>query len=42
VVLVSMLALRFKAAIRPSIPSFLRMAANSERRVATSLIAPST
>jgi len=34
-------ALRLRAAIRPSMPSFLRIAANSERRVATSLIAPS-
>ena len=35
-------AFRLRAEIRPSIPSALRMPANSERRVATSLIAPST
>src|ERR1700730_12602217 len=34
-------ALRSRAEIRPSMPSVFRMAANSERRVATSLIAPS-
>ena len=38
---VSMSALRLSAATRPSMPSFFRIAANSERRVATSLIAPS-
>jgi hypothetical protein len=41
VVAVRMSALRLSAAIRPSMPSFFRTAANSERRVATSLIAPS-
>jgi hypothetical protein len=41
VVPVRMSALRLRAAINPSMPSFFRMAANSERRVATSLIAPS-
>jgi TPP-dependent 2-oxoacid decarboxylase len=41
VVPVRMSALRLSAAIRPSMPSFLRMVANSERRVATSLMAPS-
>jgi len=40
-VTVRMSALRLRAAIRPSMPSFFRMAANSERRVATPLIAPS-
>src|SRR5439155_23127108 len=32
-----MSALRLSATIRPSMPSFLRIAANSDRRVATSL-----
>ena len=41
VVAVRMSALRLSAAISPSMPSFFKMAANSERRVATSLIAPS-
>src|SRR5580704_13530498 len=41
VVAVRMSALRLSAAIRPSIPWLFRIAANSERRVATSLIAPS-
>ena len=35
------LVFRLRAAIRPSMPSAFKMAANSERRVATSLIAPS-
>jgi hypothetical protein len=39
VVAVRMSALRLSAAISPSMPSFFKMAANSERRVATSLIA---
>ena len=39
VVAIKISALRLSAAIRPSMPSFFRMAANSERRVATSLIA---
>ena len=39
VVAVRMSALRLRAAIRPSMPSFFRIAPNSERRVATSLIA---
>jgi len=41
VVPVRISALRLSAVIRPSMPSFLKMVANSERRVATSLIAPS-
>ena len=41
VVAVRMSALRLSAAISPSMPAFFKMAANSERRVATSLIAPS-
>src|SRR5712671_3843860 len=41
VVAVRMSAFRLSAAIRPSMPWFFRMAANSEWRVATSLIAPS-
>ena len=41
VVAVRISAFRLSAAIRPSMPSFFRMVANSERRVATSLIAPS-
>jgi hypothetical protein len=40
-VAVRMSALRLSAEIRPSMPWLLRIAANSERRVATSLIAPS-
>jgi hypothetical protein len=40
-VLVRVSALRLSAAISPSTPSFLKMAANSERRVVTSLIVPS-
>src|SRR6202047_3103575 len=40
VVAVSMSAFRLSAAIRPSMPWLLRMAANSERRGATPLIAP--
>src|SRR6516225_5714730 len=38
---VSKSTLRLSAMIRPSMPSFLKMVANSERRVATSLMAPS-
>jgi hypothetical protein len=41
IVAVRMSALRLSAAIRPSMPWLFRIAANSERRVATSLIAPS-
>ena len=41
VVAVRMSAFRLSAAIRPSMPWLFRMAANSEWRVATSLIAPS-
>ena len=41
VVAVRMSALRLSAAISPSMPWLFRIAANSERRVATSLIAPS-
>jgi hypothetical protein len=40
VVAVRMSALRLSAAIRPLMPWLFRIAANSERRVATSLIAP--
>src|SRR5713226_10371850 len=41
VVPVRISAFRLSAAIRSSMPSFFRIAANSQRRVATSLIAPS-
>jgi len=42
VVPVNMSALRFKATIRPPMPWPRMIAANSERRVASSLIEPSS